>query len=160
MGVEKQMEPSLTFLHQIDYIMSQIDSVPEQICTGLLSLVRSSETSKNDSQTSRIPAGLVRRTTAYLWFSHKLHWLYIFQTREWCIRTSDFYNPLARRTCAFSLKFRSLLCSSQMVVVSVKQSIFPRCFNSTIMCSAWGGDLNWNIQNCMPMFVSHSWVLW
>ena len=55
-----------------------------------LSLVRSSETSKNDSQTSGIPAGLVRRTTAYFWFSYQLHWLYIFQTSEWCIRESDF----------------------------------------------------------------------
>ena len=73
-----------------------------------ISLVRSSEMSKNDSQTSGIPAGLVRRTTAYFWFSHKLHWLHIFQTSEWYIRTSDFYNPLAQRTSAFNLKFRSL----------------------------------------------------
>ena len=41
-----------------------------------ISLVRWSEMSKNDSRTSGIPAGLVRRTTAYFWFSHKLHWLY------------------------------------------------------------------------------------
>ena len=68
-----------------------------------ISLVRSSETSKNDSRTSGIPA---ERTTVYFWFSHKLHWFYIFQTSEWYIRTSDFYNPLARRT--FNLKFRSL----------------------------------------------------
>ena len=55
-----------------------------------ISLVRSSEMSKNDSRTSGIPARLVRRTTAYFWFWHKLHWLYIFQTSEWYIRTSDF----------------------------------------------------------------------
>ena len=73
-----------------------------------ISLVWSSETSKNDSRTSGIPAGLVRRTTAYFWFSHKLHWLYIFQISEWYIRTNDFYNPLARWTSAFNLKFRSL----------------------------------------------------
>ena len=73
-----------------------------------ISLVRSSETINNDSRTSGIPAGLVRWTTAYFWFSHKLHWLYIFQTSEWYIRTSNFYNPLARRTSAFNLKFRSL----------------------------------------------------
>ena len=73
-----------------------------------ISLVLSSETSKNDSRTSGIPAGLVRRTTAYFWFSHKLHWLYIFQTSEWYFRTSDFYNPLARRTSVFNLKFWSL----------------------------------------------------
>ena len=80
------------------------------IITGFeISLIRSSETSKNDSRTSGIPAGLVRRMTAYFWFSHKLHqWLYIFQTSEWYIRTSDFYNPLARRTSAFNLKFRSV----------------------------------------------------
>ena len=35
-----------------------------------ISLVRSSETSKNDSWTSGIAAGLVRQTTAYFWFSH------------------------------------------------------------------------------------------
>ena len=74
-----------------------------------ISLIRSSETSKNDSQTSGIPAGLVRQTTAYLWFSHKLHWLYIFQTSEWYIRTSDFYNPLTGRTSAFNLKVQSLI---------------------------------------------------
>ena len=51
------------------------------------SLVRSSETSKNDSRTSGIPAGLVRRT-AYFWFSHKLHWLCIFQTSEWYIQST------------------------------------------------------------------------
>ena len=73
-----------------------------------ISLIQSSEMSKNDSRTSGIPVGLVRRTTAYFWFSHKLHWLYIFQTSEWYIRTSDFYNPLARQTSAFNLKFRSL----------------------------------------------------
>ena len=56
------------------------------------------------SRTSGIPAGLVRWTTAYFW----LHWFYIFQTREWYIGTSDFYNPLARRTSAFNLKFQSL----------------------------------------------------
>ena len=71
-------------------------------------LVRSSETSKNDSWTSGIPAWLVRQTAAYFWFSHRLHGLYIFQTSECCIRTSDFCNPLARRTSAFNLKFRSL----------------------------------------------------
>ena len=73
-----------------------------------ISLVRSSEMSKNDSRTSGIPAGLVRRTTAYFWFSHKLHWLYMFQISEWYIRTSDIYNPLARWTSTFNLKFRSL----------------------------------------------------
>ena len=73
-----------------------------------ISLVRSSETSKNDSRTSGIHAGLVWRTTAYFWFSHKWHWLYIFQTSEWYFRTSDFYNPLARWTSALNLKFRSL----------------------------------------------------
>ena len=36
-----------------------------------ISLVRLSEMSKNDSLTSRIPAGLVQRMTAYFWFSHK-----------------------------------------------------------------------------------------
>ena len=71
-----------------------------------ISLVQSSETSKNDSWTSGIPAG--RQTTAYFWFSHKLHWLYILQTSEWYIRTSDFYNPLARQTTALNLKFSSL----------------------------------------------------
>ena len=73
-----------------------------------ISLIRSSEMSKNDSQTSGIPARLVQRMTAYFWFSHKLHWLCIFQTSEWYIRTSDFYNPLAHWTSAFNLKFRSL----------------------------------------------------
>ena len=73
-----------------------------------ISLLRSSETSKNDNPTSGIPAGLVRWTTAYFWFSHNLHWLHIFQTSEWYIQTSDFYNPLARRTGAFNLKFQSL----------------------------------------------------
>ena len=83
---------------------------PSYVCgAGFeISLVRSSETSNNDSRTSGIPAGLVRQTTAYLWFSHKLHWLYIFQTSEWHIRSSDFYNPLARQTSAFNLKFGSL----------------------------------------------------
>ena len=46
-------------------------------------------------------------STAYFWFSHKLHLLYIFQTCEWDIRISDFYNPLAR--LAFNLKFPSLM---------------------------------------------------
>ena len=73
-----------------------------------ISLVRSSEKSTNDSQTSGILAGLVRRMTAYFWFSHKLHWFCIFQTSEWYIRTSDFYNPLAQQTSAFNLKFWSL----------------------------------------------------
>ena len=75
-----------------------------------ISLIRSSETSKNDSQRSGIPAGLVRWTTAYFWFSHKhdkWHWVYIFQTCEWYIQTIDFYNPLAWRTSAFNLKFQS-----------------------------------------------------
>ena len=86
---------------------------PAKRCPGFeISLVRLSETSKNDSWTSEIPAGLVRRKTTYFWFSHKLHWLYIFQTSEWYIRTSDFYNPLARQTSAFNLKFGSLV--SQM----------------------------------------------
>ena len=86
-----------------------------------ISLIQSSEMSKNDSRTSGIPVGLVRRTTAYFWFSHKLHWLYIFQTSEWYIRTSDFYNPLARRTSAFNLKFRSLtLCNMHgMLKISI-----------------------------------------
>ena len=51
-----------------------------------ISLVQSSETSKNDIRTSGISAALVRQTTAYFWFSHKLHWLCIFQTREWYIQ--------------------------------------------------------------------------
>ena len=73
-----------------------------------ISLVRSSETSKNDSRTSGIPAGLIRRTTAYFWFSHKLHWLCMFQTRKWYIRANDFYNPLAQWTRALNLKFWNL----------------------------------------------------
>ena len=64
-----------------------------------ITLVRSSETSKNDSWTSGIPAGLVRQTTGHFRFSH---------FGFWYIRTSDFHNPLARRTSAFNLKFRSL----------------------------------------------------
>ena len=76
----------------------------------------SSQTSKNDSRTCGIPAGLVRRTTAQYWFSHKLHWLCIFQTSEWYIRTSDLYNPLARRTSAFNLKFRSLRMTQKCLV--------------------------------------------
>ena len=59
-------------------------------------------------QVEWIPAGLPRRTTAYFWFSHKLRWLCIFQTSEWYIRTSDFYDPLAWWTNAFNLKLRSL----------------------------------------------------
>ena len=74
-----------------------------------ISLVWLSETSKNDSRTSGIPGGLVHRTAAYFWFSYKLHWLYIFQTSEWHIRRSDFYNPLARRASAYNLKFGSQL---------------------------------------------------
>ena len=69
----------------------QIRTKLDQYTGFEISLVRSSETSKNDSRTSGIPAGqLVRRTTAYFWFSRKLHWLYIFQTSEWYIQTSDF----------------------------------------------------------------------
>ena len=79
-------------------------------------LVRSSEMSKNDSQTSGIPAELVWQMTAYFWFSHKLHWLYIFQTSEWYIQTSDFYYPLARWTSAFNLKFQSLIFILFMVL--------------------------------------------
>ena len=56
------------------------------------------------SPTSGIPAGLVRWMTAYFLFSHKLQWPYIFQTSEWYIPTSDFYNPLARLRSAFNLK--------------------------------------------------------
>ena len=41
-------------------------------------LVRSSEMSKNDSPTSGILAALVRRTTAYFWFSHKLQFGFIY----------------------------------------------------------------------------------
>ena len=79
------------------------------LITGFeISLVWSSETSKNDDQTSGILAGLFRRTTAYFWFSHKSHWLCIFQTSELYIQTSDFYNPLAWWTSAFNLKFLSL----------------------------------------------------
>ena len=89
--------------------LSSVSKNPDAWPGFEISLVRSSETSKNDSWTSGIPAGLVRRTTGYFWFSHKLYWLYIFQTCEWYIRTSDFYNPLARRTSAFNLKFRSLM---------------------------------------------------
>ena len=44
-----------------------------------ISLVLSFEMSKNDSRASGIPAGLVRWTTAYFWFSHKLHWLWNFR---------------------------------------------------------------------------------
>ena len=35
---------------------------------------------------------------------------FIFQTIEWYILTSDFYNPLAWQTSVFNLKFRSLHC--------------------------------------------------
>ena len=38
--------------------------------------------------------------------------LYILQTSEWYIRTSDFYNPLARRTSAFNSKFQTLTMTS------------------------------------------------
>ena len=79
---------------------------------------RSFETSKNDSRTSGIPAGLVQRATAYFWFSHKVHWLDIFQTSEWYIRTSDFYNPLARRTSAFNLKFQSLWTPAKLLLLA------------------------------------------
>ena len=82
-----------------------ISEIPTELAGFEISLVRSSETSKNDSRTCGIPAGLVRRTTACFWFSHKLHWLCIFQTSEWYIWTIDFYNPLVRRTSAFNLKF-------------------------------------------------------
>ena len=53
-------------------------------------------------------------------FSHLWHWLYIFQTSEWYIQTSDFHNPLAWRTSAFNLKFRSLIvqCNSSPVSFS------------------------------------------
>ena len=63
----------------------------------------------NNSRTSGMPARRVRRTTAHFWFSHKLHWLYMFQTSECYIWTNDFYNPLAWRTSAFNSKFQSLL---------------------------------------------------
>ena len=85
-----------------------------------ISLVWLSETSKNDSRTSGIPAGLVQRMTAYFWFSNKLHWLYIFQTSKRYIQTSDFHNPLAWRTCVFNLKFRSLIL----------YPVTKRCFSS------------------------------
>ena len=44
------------------------------------------------SRTSGIAAGLVQPMIAYFWFSHKLHWLCIFQTSEYMyyIWTSDF----------------------------------------------------------------------
>ena len=42
-------------------------------------------TSKNGSRTSWIPAGLVQWMTAYFWFSHKLHWLYI--SDKWMVHS-------------------------------------------------------------------------
>ena len=94
-----------------------------------ISLVRSFETSENDSRTSGIPGGLVRRTTVYSWFWHKLHWLYIFQTSEWYIQTSGFCNPLARRTSAFNLKFRSLYHGNHKLV---RQHLYDKMAPSTL----------------------------
>ena len=88
-----------------------------------ISLVQSSEMSKNDSRTSGILAGLVRWMTAYFWFSHKLHLLCIFQTSEWYIRISDFYNPLARRSNAFNLKFLSLYGLVDLVMASFQTGL-------------------------------------
>ena len=88
-----------------------------------ISLVRSSEMSKNDSRTSGILAGLVPWVTAYFWFSHKLHLLCIFQTSEWYIRISDFYNPLARRSNAFNLKFLSLYGLVDLVMASFQTGL-------------------------------------
>ena len=122
---------------------------PTQIyCSGFeIPLVRSSETSKNESRTSGIPVGLVRRTTVYFWFSHKLHWLYIFQTSEWYIRTSDFYNPLARWTSAFNFKFRSLRLS-------------PNTLELSLSCteSSWSTYLFWRrLMKSAPIPAWKSW---
>ena len=129
-------------------------------------LIRSSETSKNDSRTSGIPAGLVRRTTAYFWFSHKLHWLYIFQTSEWYIQTSDFYDPLAGWTIAFNLKFRSLQCQTWDYDVTWSWRMHCRslCFTVTVQAKnvrhvghfRWlGPNVWWEIsQICMEYIKS------
>ena len=108
-----------------------------------ISLIWSSETSKNDSRTSGIPAGLVRRTTAYFWFSHKLHWLDVFQTSEWYIRTSDIYNPHARRTSAFNLKFRSLRSTFAMLLLCIILHWNTLCYNDTQMLC---GNLSYGIS--------------
>ena len=100
-------------LRQIHFILLAFGSFEHDHSTIFdagfeVSLIQSSEMSKYDSRTSGLPAGLVWWTTRYFWFSPKLHWPCIFQTSEWCIRTTDFYNPLARWTSAFNLKFWSL----------------------------------------------------
>ena len=81
-----------------------------------ISLFRSSETSKNDSRTS----GCVRWTIAHFWFSHKLHWLYIFQTSEWYIRTSDFTIHLPDRQAHSIWNFEACI-----LVLSYWDSISP-----------------------------------
>ena len=108
-----------------------------------ISLVWLSEMSKNLSRTSGIPAGLVRRTTAYFWFSHKLHWLYIFQTSEWYIQTSGFYNPLARWTSAFNLKFRNLCPPGRLqrskiwCCQALSQEVFHSVDFKSCRCAYW-----------------------
>ena len=107
----------------------------------------------NDSLTSGIPAGLVRGTTANFRFSHKLHWLYIFQTSEWYIRTSDFYNPLARQTSAFNLKFRSLMFQICLIAVSTDLAFCMVRFISFSMCLRFS-SMEAHLAACCKWFCS------
>ena len=101
--------------HQLNSIRHQ---PPLDICmmSGFeISLIRSSETSINDSRTSEIPAGLVRRTTAYFWFLHKLHWLYIFQTSEWYIFTIHLPNGQVHSIWNFEAWMLRVFCEHDIV---------------------------------------------
>ena len=80
-----------------------------------ISHVRSSETSKNDSRTSGIPAGVVRRTTAYFWFSHQLH-----ISDEWMVHLDKWF--LAATKQLYEWYFPSVRLS---VCLSVCLSVTP-----------------------------------
>ena len=110
----------------ITWLRIQTDQFHQNSVKKTLCRVRSSEASKNDSRTSGIPAALVRQMTAYLWFSHKWHWFHIFQTSDWYIQTSDFYNPLARRTGCIQFEISKPVL--QILIISSRcQWVIHRC---------------------------------
>ena len=67
------------------------------VCSPLawfeISLVGSSETSKDDSQTSGIPVGLVRRTTVYFWFSHNIYicCIGLYISDKWMVHSDKWF---------------------------------------------------------------------